>query len=277
MNEMDSSSLNTNKSPNEIKKIINDALVKNEIRGYLHNNLLYMQLFGKNNSLDKIFLGIGIAVIVLGTQINELQFMQGVIILTIGIGSFAISSILRNLLKYYLVYDTNREVFYTITNIKNKTFSKSNEIHRRDIIQLGVNTTFKDDNNNRAAYEAVHFKGSLKDNPGIRTFFVALKSNGQIVNISDPDGSKNSEVITAARCKLFAECFGLDYLICEKGESLSVVNEGKQKFKLSKSSFAKDLEKVKNATKYLIIFVIAFFTIMLILVFSLVYFTVGSN
>ena len=117
MSEMNQDNLGSFKSVEEIKQTIKNALIKNEILGYFNNDLLYMQLFGKNNSLDKIFTTIGILVILYGTQKKEIEFVEGIIILTVGIGSFIISAILKKYLKFYLVYDTNREVFYSITSL----------------------------------------------------------------------------------------------------------------------------------------------------------------
>ena len=91
--------LNTEHTTYEIKEIIKKALVKNSILGYLHNNILYMQSFGKSNSLDKIFAGIGIFIILGGSRAKELEFGVGVTILVLGIGCFILSAIFKKLLK----------------------------------------------------------------------------------------------------------------------------------------------------------------------------------
>lgn len=275
MSEMNQDNLGSFKSVEEIKQTIKNALIKNEILGYFNNDLLYMQLFGKNNSLDKIFTTIGILVILYGTQKKEIEFVEGIIILTVGIGSFIISAILKKYLKFYLVYDTNREVFYSITSLKNKIFNKSKELSRKDIVELGVDCTFKDDNGSRAEYAAVSFKGDPKDNPGIRTSFVALLRNGSTINISDPVGLKDGRECAIARCHFFADCFGLNSVICEKDEFLKVIKDGVRKYKFSKSSLVPELEKVKKMSKNLIIFVLVFGGIITLIIVSLILFLVS--
>ena len=245
------------KTPEEIKEAINKALVRNEILGYLNNNLLYMQIFGKNNSLDKIFMGIGAAAILLLSQMRRINAMGAAIVLALGIGFLIIGFILKKILKYYLIYDTERESFYTITNIFNNTVKKTKEIFRDDIIELGVNVTFKDDNNDRPDYNAINFKGDLMNNPGIRSSFVALLSNGRIVNISDPDGLAKPHNLAVARCKLFSECFGVNAVICDKKEMLKVVKEGINNFKLEKTSLIEELEKAKKKQNTVLIIVLA--------------------
>lgn len=268
--------LNTEHTTYEIKEIIKKALVKNSILGYLHNNILYMQSFGKSNSLDKIFAGIGIFIILGGSRAKELEFGVGVTILVLGIGCFILSAIFKKLLKYYLVYDIDREVFYTITNIHNKTVKKTQEISRRDIIELGVNVTDKDVNNDKVIdYNVINFKGDIMDNPGLRTSFVALKNNGKIVNISDPVALRQPHEVSIERCKLFSECFGLDYVICEKNECLKTIKEG-NKNKFVKYQMNKEWEKVKKNNNLVLWLVCTFALVMIFIICISIYFA-GKN
>ena len=258
------------KSPAEIRELIKAALVKNKILGYLNNNILYMQSFGKSNSLSSIFAVIGIGIILSGGRAKELDFNQGLIILISGIGCFIISAILAKLVKYYLVYDIEREVFYTITKVFNKTISETKEIDKNDFIELGVNVIDKDGDNVNS--NAVFFTGDKMDNPALKSAFVGLLSNGKIVNISDPVGLRKPHEAIVERCKLFSECFGLNSVICEKNESLKAIKDNNNMFKLVKYSKDKEWAKIKSVG--LVSGGLAFLAVILgaIVLFAIIYF-----
>ena len=238
-------SFDTYKSPQEIRKIIENALVDNQILGYLHNNLLYMKSFGKNYSLDRIFAIIGFVVIFGVAEFDELFISKWVIIIPIGIGCFILSFIFSILLKFYLVYDIDREVFYTITNIFNKTVKRTEEIKRRDIVELGVDVSDKDNDGN-IANQVFNFKGNLIDNPGLKTSFVALRTDGNVVYISDPQAKKQPHLTAVARCKLFSQCFGVKSIICNKDEALQVIKEDNDLCKFIKYSKVEEWKKAKK-------------------------------
>ena len=259
--QLNESNNNSSKTHEEIKEIIKKALINNSIIGFLHNNLLYMKAFGKENSIDKVFYGIGLVTILGGTQYRELDFDQGLSILVIGIGSFIIGSILSHLVKYYLVYDIDREVFYTITNVFNKTVKKTPEINKRDIIGLGVNVVNKTTTVRGQKAEDIslfNFSKDMMDNPVLLTSFVALQPNGKIVNISDPVALRKPHEAAVARCELFSECFGVDSVICNKNETLKAFKEG-NKYKLVKYSMDKHFtERNKNAKNTMIALLLMF-------------------
>ena len=255
--------LKIDKKPSEIKQLINKALITNKIFGYLHNNILYMKSFGKSNSLDKIFAGVGAAIILGGTRARELDFNEGLFIIVSGVGCLILSAVFAKLLKYYLVYDIDREVFYTVTNIFNKTVKKTKEIARRDIVELGVNTEYKQ--GNRVDYKAINFKGDKMDNPGLRTSFVALLTDGKIVNISDPIALRQPHDAAVARCELFSECFGLNNTICNKTEYLKSIKGEGHNFKLQKLSNIQELEKAQTQTNRLTYGLLVFFLILIII------------
>ena len=249
----------TEKSPAEIRQMITKALVENKIIGHLQNNILYMKSFGADYSLDKIFTFIGIVVILGGSQARHIEFPAGAIILTVGIGSLIIGAIFAKLLKHYLIYDIDQEVFYTITNIHNHTIKKSKEIPRSALIELGVDVTDKDPhNNNNINYAVIRNKSDLMDNPGLRTSFVGLLFNGKKINISDPVALRQPHEVAVERCKFFAECFGLKYIICKKNEALQVVNENRS-YKFTKYSKDKEWEKARKDTK-----IVTWFSIIII-------------
>ena len=246
MNDEYSNEKSLYKTPEEIKDIIQAALVSNEILGYLNGNLLYMKSFGKDYSLDKIFAIIGMVVLLLGIELGDIFIENLHIFLPVGIGSLVISFILGKFLKFYLVYDIDREVFYTITSIFNNTVYKTNEINRRDIIEFGVDVTDKIPGNEDQVYSsAINFKGDILDNPGLRTSFSALLSNGKTVDISEPVALRKPHEAAVARCKLFADCFGVKSVICNKDESLEIVTDGHNKT-LKKRSRLEDWEKQKQ-------------------------------
>ena len=264
LNESNNNS--TYKSPEEIKEIIKKALVNNSIIGFLHNNLLYMKAFGKENSIDKVFYGIGLVTILSGTRYRELDFNQGLMILGIGIGSFIIGAILSQLVKYYLVYDIDREVFYTITNVFNKTVKKTPEISKKDIIELGVNVVSKTTYVRGQKAEDIslfNFSKDKMDDPVLLTSLIALQPNGKIINISDPVALRKPHEAAVARCKLFSECFDVQSVICEKHETLKAFKEGNN-FKLVKYSREKHFAQRNNNAKNTAIIMLLMFGFLVI-------------
>ena len=246
MNDEYSNEKSQYKTPEEIKEIIQKALVSNKILGYLNGNILYMKSFGKDYSLDKIFFIIGTVILIGGFQLEEIFFQNLALILSLGLGSLSIGLILQYFLKFYLVYDLDREVFYTITNIHNTTLYKTNEIRRRELIELGVDVLDKNPGDNRQ-YDSnvLNFKGDIMDNPGLRSSFIGLKSNGTIVIISDPVALRQPHEAAVARCNLFAECFGMNAVICKKYEGINIVKENNQ-YKLTKYNKEKEWEDARN-------------------------------
>ena len=269
-NESNSSNelIQTEKTPAEIIQSIKKALVNNKILGHLQNNILYMKSFGANNSLDKIFNSIGVITILIGSQMRNIEFIQGAIILSVGIGSLIIGVIFAKLLKHYLIYDIDKEVFYTITNIHNFTIKKSKEIPISAIIELGVDVTDKEPNNEqRVSYQFLRHKGDLLDNPGLRTSFVGLLYNGKKINISDPVALREPHQIAVERCKFFAECFGLNSVICNKNEALKIEKDNKS-YKFTKYSKDKEWEKVKRNNNIVlwIVFLLMFVPIIILII-----------
>ena len=234
------------KSPAEIKEIIEKYLISNEILGYLNDNLLYMKSFGKDFSLDKIFFIIGSVVLLGGLEFFEYFIRYWILFLTIGIGSLVIGLVLNKLLKFYLVFDINREVFYTITNINNATIYKTDEIRRSDIIELGVDVLDKAPNDDkRLDRNVIHHKGDILDNPGLRTTLVGLKPDGTVVSISDPMALRQPHEAAVSRCRLFSECLGMPAVICDKNEGLLVIREDNQ-IKFSKYNRDKEWEEARK-------------------------------
>ena len=228
------------KSPAEIKEIIQKYLVSNEILGYLNDNLLYMKSFGKDSSLDKYFFFISFVVFLSGLEFFEYFIRYWILFLTIGIGSLVIGLVLNKLLKFYLVFDINREVFYTITIINKVTVYKTDEIRRTDIIELGVDVLDKNPADEKQLNsDVLHFKGDIMDNPGLRSSLIGLKPDGTKVFISDPMALRQPHEAAVARCKLFAECLGMNAVICNKNEGILVIKEGNQ-IKLSKYNREKE-------------------------------------
>lgn len=250
------------KSPAEIKEIIQKYLISNEILGYLNNNLLYMKSFGKDSSLDKFFFFISIVVFLSIFEFVEYFVRYWFLFLSIGIGSLVIGFILKKLLKFYLVFDINREVFYTITIINNVTVYKTDEIRRTDIIELGVDVLDKNPGDNRQYDRNVlNFKGDIIDNPGLRSSLIGLKPDGTKVFISDPMALRQPHEAAVARCKLFAECLGMNAVICNKNEGILVIKEGNQ-IKLSKYNREKEWEDARNKyNKSLYIFLVVLIAI----------------
>ena len=270
MNEIYDENNSQYKTPEEIKEIIQKYLISNEILGYLNQDLLYMKSFGKDFSLDKIFFIIGTVVLIGSFEIEGLFINYWSIILSIGFGSFIIGLILNKLLKFYLVFDINREVFYTITNINNMTVYKTNEIRRSDIIELGVDVYDKiPGNDNQINSNIIYFKGDIMDNPGLRTSFSALLSNGKTVDISEPVALRQPHQAAVARCKMFAECFGLNCVICNKNEGLKIINENNS-YKLTKFNREKDWAKAKKNNYLSLIITFSILIIVAFLVFFVI-------
>lgn len=238
-----------NKRPAEIKQLIEAALIENKILGYLHNNILYMKSFGQNYSLDKIFAFIGVFTLLILTEIDEFIFSYGLIIITISLISFTLSFIFAKLLKFYLVYDIDREVFYNITNIFNYSIFRSDELSRKNIIELGVDVT---DNNSekRTDYNDINFKGKLIDNPYLKTSFIALNPKGIVEYISDPIAEKEAHQTAVARCKLFSQCFDVKATICNKDEYLLIIDDEKNNYRFEKKSRLPEWEKAKKEYKH---------------------------
>ena len=234
------------KSPAEIKEIIEKYLISNEILGYLKDNLLYMKSFGKDFSLDKFFFIIGTVVLLGGLEFFEYFIRYWILFLTIGIGSLVIGFTLNKLLKFYLVFDINREVFFTITTINNMTIYKTDEIRSSDIIELGVDVLDRDPSDERRINtQVIHHKGDILDNPGLRTTLVGLKPDGTVVSISDPMALREPHEAAVARCRLFSECLGMPAVICDKNEGLVVIRDENQ-IKLSKYNKEKEREEGKK-------------------------------
>ena len=255
------------KTPEEIKDIINQALVSNKILGYLNGNILYMKSFGKNYSLDKIFIIMGVLVLLVGIELEEIFWRYLSLFLILGIGFLAIGFILGKLLKFYLVSDIDREVFSTITRILNNTMNKTKELQRRDFIELGVDVTDKNPGNeNQISSNVIYYKGSMMDNPGLRTSFSALLSNGKTVDISDPVALRQPHEAAVARCKMFAECFGLNCVICNKNEGLKILKENNT-YKFSKFNRENDWEKAKRNNSLSLFITFAILITMAIIVF----------
>ncbi len=270
MNDEYSNEKSLYKTPEEIKDIIKNALVSNKILGYLNGNILYMKSFGKDYSLDKILFIIGAVVLLGGFEAEDLFFNYWFIILPLGIGSLIIGFVLNKLLKFYLIYDIDREVFYTITSVFNNTLYMTDDINIRDFIELGVDVSDKNPgNDNQVNSNVIYFKGDIMDNPGLRTSFVALRPNGKLVNISDPVALREPHKAAVARCKMFAECFGLDCVICNKNEGLKVVNENNG-FKLSKYNKEQEWAKAKKNNNISLIVVFSILIITALIVFFVI-------
>ncbi len=253
------------KSTSEIKNLINKALVKNEILGHLNKNLLYMQSFEKKNSIDKIFYGIGIIIIFVLSQYhfseNQNEHPIIYILFALGIASLILGRCISGALKFYLVYDIDKEVFYSVTYLFNKIINKTNEISISDFIELGVNVTDLNDSKDAINQKALFFKGDKMDNPGLRTFLVGLRDDGKIISITDPEGLRKPHEAAVARCKLFAECFGLNSVICDKNEYLKAVEDETGNYKLVKNKMDNKIEKANSNAKSIIIFFTIFFLI----------------
>ncbi len=253
MNEITTKSLRSPKDRNEIRHLIEDSLENNKELGFLHNNLLHIQDFGAYQSLDQIFLTLGILSFLLCGLEQIDSYTKGIIVV-IAICFFISSFIFNKLLKFYLVYDIDREVFYNITKINDSTISKSKEIFTKDIIELGVNQTFLDKGGRRiTGRSAFFYKGNINDNPGIKTTFVVLKRNGEIVDLTYPMETKQAEANAVAACKLFSDCFGLNSVICEKKDYLKVVKDQNQNYIFEKASLVQEMEKRKELFYKLII------------------------
>lgn len=265
--------LTTIERSSEIKQIIEDRLAKNEKLGFLHNNLFYINVFETEDPLNQTFFTFGLLSFLFYLALKENE-INGSLFIIIAICLFIIGAILKIILKYYLIYDIDREVFYNITKINNLTISKSGEISINDFIELGVNQTFKDDAGHKPKSSAMFFKGDINDNPGIRTSFVALNNDGKIINLSYPVGTKEAEANAVAACELFSECFGLNSVICDKKEYLIVSKDEKQNYIFNKSSLIKDLEYCKEFNiKFLKLFLIGFliFAIFMFLLFIIMF------
>lgn len=255
------------KSPAEIREIIQSALQNNQILGYLKNNILYMKSFGKSYSLDKIFAIIGIVTFSIATEIVELIFSYGIIILTILVVSFSLSFVFAKFFKYYLVYDIDREVFYTITNIHNYTLFKTNEISKKNIIELGVNVS-PNDFDCKEYDNSKEFKKKLIDNPHLETSFIALYSNGKTEIISDPISGREPHETAVARCKLFSECFGVKATISQKDEYLLVKKDEFNNYKFEKLTRIPEWEKgIEEHNKTIWITILILISIIVFLIF----------
>ncbi len=251
------------KSPAEIKEIIQKYLVSNEILGYLNNNLLYMKSFGKDSSLDKYFFLISIVVFLSGLEFFEYFIRYWILFLTIGIGSLVIGLVLNKLLKFYLVFDINREVFYTITIINNVTVYKTDEIRRTDIIELGVDVLDRDPSDaRRINTQVIRLKCDIMDNPGLRTTLIGLKPDGTIISISDPMALREPHEAAVARCRLFSECLGMPAVICDKNEGLVVIRDENQ-IKLSKYNKEKEWEEGKKQYTRSMYYYLVFFIVVI--------------
>ncbi len=258
------------KTPIEIKQIIEQALVSNGILGYLNNatNCLYMKSFGRDSTPDKIMISIGFVITYLGlpgknqssiSQIEIIMIIAGIIMMIVG-------GLISKVVTHYLVYDIDREVFYTISNLFNKTIFRSKEVAKRDIIELGVDVTDRNEKN-QIYQQVIHPKGvALIDNPGLKTSFVALKNNGKKVNISDPVALKQPHEAAVARCQLFSECFGVPFVICNKNEALKIVKDNNVS-KFEKFSKEPEWEKARKEEKLTIVFVI----ILMLVVFGIIF------
>ena len=267
MNEVTANSLKSPNNRNDIKHIIESALVKNKKLGFLQNNLLHIQIFGTNESLDRVFFIFGLLGLILCFFVQIDLYINGIIAL-IAICFIITGFIFKKLLKFYLVYDIDRKVFYTISKINDSIISKSKEILTNDFIELGVNQTFLKNDGRRPSDLAFFYRGNINDNPGIRTSFVALKRNGEIVNLTYPLGSKQAEARAVAACKLFSECLGLNSVICEKKDYLIVVNGQGQNYILAKASLAEELETRKSISNILVLAVFIGFVIFAFFIFS---------
>ncbi len=173
--------------------------------------------------------------------------------------------------KFYLVYDIDREVFYTITNIHNYTLFKTNEISRKNIIELGVDVSEKN-NENRTNYNVINYKGKLIDNPYLNTSFIALNRNGKVEIISDPIAKKQPHEAAVARCKLFSECFGVKATICNKDEYLLVIKDDNNNFHFEKVSKLKEWETAKKDYNYSLWFGLFIVLLIPILSYLIIYF-----
>ena len=237
---------NHEKSPEEIKELIEKALVDNKILGYLHGKILYMKSFGRNTSPDKIVAGIGALILYIGFPDGDLP--PNLYLIIIGGFLLALGSLVSWLVKHYLVYDIDREIFYTITNLFNITIFRSKEIHRRDIVELGVDVIDKDNEGNVNSY--VHsFNGNILDNPGLKTSFIALTPDGSVESISDPQPKRAPHEVAVARCRLFGECFGVKSVICSKTEALKIIKEENNRPRFEKYSKLEEWKEAKKSYK----------------------------
>ncbi len=270
MNEIYDENSSQYKTPEEVKEIIQKYLNSNEILGYLNNDLLYMKSFGKDFSLDKIFTIIGVIMLLVLLEIDGLAENYGFVLLPVAIFFIILGVIFAKLLKFYLVYDIYREVFYTITNINNSTVYMTDEIRRSNIIELGVDVLDKvPGNDNQINSNIIYFKGDIMDNPGLRTSFIALLSNGKTVAISEPVALRQPHEAAVARCKMFSECFGLNSVICNKNEGLKIINENNT-YKLTKFNREKDWAKAKKNNYLSLIITFSILIIVAFLVFFVI-------
>ncbi len=266
------SNSNDSHTPSEIKQIIESALVNNQILGYLNNNILYMKSFGRSSTPDKIVASIGIIVFYFGLPDKNIPPQPT--LLMVGAAMFIIGGLVSLLVKHYLIYDIDREVFYTITNLWNITIFRSKEIKRSNIAMLGVDVSDSINNNNNTRSLAMNYKGELMDNPYLYTSFFAYTNDGKVVNISDPMSKRQPHEAAVARCKLFAECFGVDSIICDKNELIKVDKDENNKDKLIKIPRKDEWEKLKKDEKkaiYIVLGVMAaviIFFVILIVFFS---------
>jgi hypothetical protein len=246
---------NQSKTPAEIREKIQAALSTNEILGYLNNNILYMKSFGRNSTPDKIFAGIGAIIAWIG--LPDEHYRGSLTLILIGGTMLAIGSLVSWLVKHYLVYDTDREVFYTITNLFNKTIFRSKEVARKDIVELGVDVTDRNESN-QIYNEVLHPKKDqeLIDNPGLKTSFVALITNGKKINISDPIALRKPHEVAVARCQLFSDCFNVKSVICNKNEALKIGKNENNNYtfkKYSKESEWESARKTENSVSWIIL------------------------